>query len=902
MTIDLKWVVFAAVTFPLAISIPLNAQTVTSRTPGDPINRGTSGTARVVAGAEYSNASATWRFFFGDNWRSVWAQEIEAPVLDLSTYAGGLTPYKSGGNQTRTLHMKGGDGRHYVFRSIAKSVQQSLGPDLEHTAVGGMIQDQTSANHPSSPTMADIVQNAVGVLHPSPTLVVMPDDARLGEFRKQYAGLIGHIEIKPDDVEKGVEQFAHADKIQDADKLLENLEASTTYRFDSRAYLKARLVDAIMGDFDRGADQWDFARYDTGDIRTYAPIARDRDWAFMRSNGALMRKVRAIYAKIGSYDPENEKLKSITFMTHEFDRSHLVALPWSTWDSVAAEIRTSLTDAVIDAVVAAQPAAYAKESSDRIRRGLTARRNGLHELAREFFEMVNREADVFAADENERADITQNADGSLTVRITRIGDNGNTLANEAPAFERTFRPNETHELRVYMEEGNDVVMVHGNGPAVIKLRVTGGAGDDIMTDSTTARTGQHVEFYDATGSNRVTSNGRTSFHTTRFVTPQPTTLDPEPKEKPKPRAVLEERRGHFQDQWRIEGADFTTQRTQTVSTRFWGALTSLSPVVDLRDGGGLILGGGVTHTDYGFRSQPFAARTASHLMYAAAARRLGVDFNGEWHPRNTSYSITGLIRATGFESQRFYGFGNSTTLIDGDAALIVRNELRVESNLHWGGDSSHQLSIGPMVTLVDPRFPAVSPAAFSGAIGTTKFVSAGAHMTGLYTHVDHKSNPHSGYRGSIRLSASESLHNGQGGFGKADAWVSAFIPLSTPTLALRVGGQRAFGNYPIHEAAMIGGRETVRGFRWQRFAGDAAVFGNAELRAPLTRADLLVRGDVGIIALADAGRVWINGVSAGGWHHSFGGGLSFSSLSKSVSMVYAHGEESRIYLNLGLPF
>jgi hypothetical protein len=885
-----------------ALVQPVAAQTPSSRAPGDPINRGSRGTVRITAGAEYDHASPVWRFFFGENWRDVWAREIEVPVLDLDAYAGGLTPFKSGGNQTHTLHMNGADGRRYVFRSVAKSVQQSLGDDLEHTAVGDIIQDQTSANHPSSATIANVVQNATGVVHPTPTLFILPDDDRLGEFRKEYAGMLGHLEIKPDDVEDGVEQFMHADKIQDADKLLENLESSLSYRLDARAYLKARLVDAIMGDFDRGADQWDFARFDSADARIYVPIARDRDWAFMRSNGALMRKVRSVYAKIGSYDPENEKLRSITFMTHEFDRSHLVSLPWSTWDSVATEIQSSLTDAVIDGAIAAQPAPYAAQSGAPIRAGLTARRDALKHLAHEFYEMVNEEADVFAADENERADVTQNADGSLTVQLVRLGATGNVIAGERPAFERTFRPDETKELRIYMQDGNDVVMISGNGPGLIKLRVTGGAGDDVFTDATTTPSGQQVEFYDAAGNNRFTRGPRTSVHTQPFVTVQPTTLDPDPKEKPRPREVKEERRGHFQDQWRIEGADFTTQRTQSISTRFWGATTTLSPVIDLRDGSGVVAGAGVARTDYGFRSEPFAARIAAHLMYATAAQRPGIDVIGEWHPRNTAFSITGIARATGFESQRFYGYGNNTTLVTGDAALVMRNELRLESDLHWGGTSNTQLTIGPRLTVSYPRFAAVSPAAASGAIGTSKFAAAGAQAMLSHSHVDHQSIPHTGYRGTVHVSASESLHNGRGAFGMADASVSAYIPLSRPTLALRASAQRAFGNFPIQEAAMMGGRTTLRGYRWQRFAGDAALVGNAEIRAPITRVELLVRGDLGIIALADAGRVWMNGVSSGGWHHSFGGGLSFASLSKAVSVVYARGEESRVYLNFGLPF
>jgi hypothetical protein len=68
-------------------------------------------------------------------------------------------------------------------------------------------------------------------------------------------------------------------------------------------------------------------------------------------------------------------------------------------------------------------------------------------------------------------------------------------------------------------------------------------------------------------------------------------------------------------------------------------------------------------------------------------------------------------------------------------------------------------------------------------------------------------------------------------------------------LALRVGGKQVFGDYPYHEAAYIGGANTLRGFPKQRFAGDASAFGSAELRIPVTRVYILVPGQLGVFAL-----------------------------------------------------
>jgi hypothetical protein len=56
--------------------------------------------------------------------------------------------------------------------------------------------------------------------------------------------------------------------------------------------------------------------------------------------------------------------------------------------------------------------------------------------------------------------------------------------------------------------------------------------------------------------------------------------------------------------------------------------------------------------------------------------------------------------------------------------------------------------------------------------------------------------------------------------------------------------------------------------------------------------------------MGDAGRVWYQGHSPGDWHTAYGGGLFFTFLDhrKALSVVYARGEEGKVYFKFGLPF
>jgi hemolysin activation/secretion protein len=140
--------------------------------------------------------------------------------------------------------------------------------------------------------------------------------------------------------------------------------------------------------------------------------------------------------------------------------------------------------------------------------------------------------------------------------------------------------------------------------------------------------------------------------------------------------------------------------------------------------------------------------------------------------------------------------------------------------------------------------------------------------------------------------------------GSAAFYATARIPLR-PTLALRAGGKQVWGRYPFHEAAYLGGSTTVRGLRRQRYAGDTAVFGNAELRIALVQGRSGLAPLFGLFGLADVGRVYLKGETSDRWHTGFGGGLwlSLSNPNNTVSFAVAESEgDVRVYLEGGFMF
>ena len=125
----------------------------------------------LVAPSPQYEAGAIWRMFFGTDWRDLWTTPTKVEVLNLQTFAGGLTPMKQGGGQqTKSLRFQAGDGRQFNFRSVDKDPSAVLPPDLRGTFADDIVQDQISSAHPTGPLVSDRLLTTAGVPHPSPML------------------------------------------------------------------------------------------------------------------------------------------------------------------------------------------------------------------------------------------------------------------------------------------------------------------------------------------------------------------------------------------------------------------------------------------------------------------------------------------------------------------------------------------------------------------------------------------------------------------------------------------------------------------------------------------------------------------------------------------------------------
>jgi hypothetical protein len=815
-------------------------------------------TVQVVAGARYE-AGGLHRVFIGEGWRPLWTAPISVPVLDPDTFAGGLTVERqSGGFSTEGLRLRGRDGHEYQFRSVDKNVTPGLPKDFRGTLPGAVVQDLVSAKNPGSALVVPPLLDAAGVLHATARYYVLPDHPFLGEFRERFRGRLGTLEERPTD------GFGGARDVQDSEDLRKKLEEGPEDRVDARAFLTARLMDVFFGDWDRHWDQWRWARFDAGGVHWWRPIPRDRDNAFNDNRGLIPGIGRGMTPILVQFGSEYDGVRRYHIHPAELDRLLLSGLPREAWDSTANALRARLTDAVIDAAVRRMPAEYMRREGEELAAALKARRDALPTAAAEIYAIMSREVDLHATDKRERAEVARLADGGVEVTVRPENGEG------PPLFQRRFVPGETREVRIYLHGGDDLAMVRGmSSDDPILVRVIGGGGDDRMGDQSTAGGGRRTVFYDDRGSNSFDPGLEAKVDDHPWLPPRANTLI---GNAPPPR-------------------DWGSSSTLTGIYANWEL--NIGPVV----------GVGPNWKRYGFRRAPHAEQTSIRLLWAPFERNgFGATARYERYVTNRPALFWIQARGTNFEDVRFHGFGNLTPK-DPDRDLFEVDQTQVRGQIAYELHPSRSLRLwaGPAAKWTDPGPVNLSP---GGLLGEERFWQAGAEGGVALDLRDTTAYPRHGLRAEVVGSGWG--WDVAGPFARAEGFVAGYASVPGvlgPTVALRAGGQKAVGDFPFQESAFVGGPMNLRGYPYQRFRGDAALFGSAELRARLAYVNLgISRFQLGVFGLADAGRVYVDGDSPGGWHTSTGGGISLRTLGRSVTAAYARGERGMFYATIGMPF
>ena len=830
----------------------------------------------------------SWFFksIWGERYRDVYAVKVAAPTVDLDTLFGGLKAVrKGGGHQSKSLRLVNKEGKEYVMRALRKSAEiylqsmafkeQYVVGEFEDTFTENLLEDFYTGSHPYAPFTIGKLSDAVGIYHTNPKLYYIPKQKAIMEFDDEFGDELYMVEERTDSGHGNLKSFGYSNVLESTDDILKKLRTDEKYFVDNTAYLKARLFDMMIGDWDRHTDQWRWARFNDkdNDKIIYKPVPRDRDQAFsIMGDGPLMNLITRIVPGLTLMEGFNEEIRSVKGFngspkTFALD---MVLLPETTMDVWRAQVKfiqDNINEEVIDKAFMAFPKEVQGETITKIKKTLLARKSNLMQTAEEYYELLNKYAVVTGTDKDDYFTITQLPDGNTMVVGNRIknGKKGEVF------FNKTFDQKITKEVWIYGLDDDDQFEVRGK-KGNIKLRLVGGQNNDVydVIDS------RGVYVYDHISKKNTFKNIKSA-------------------------------------KIRLTN-DYETNTYQPIKLK--SSSNQIIPSIGSNPDDGFKIGFANIYTFNGFRQNPFTSQHTVNAAFYFATNGFDVGYNGEFANAMGKANLELDARFTSPNySINFFGFGNDTENFDDDLELdynrVKMQTLKLTPSLVWRGDLGSKFRMGISyenveVEETEDRFVNLFYAA-NGGDSSKSFIGADAEYT--YSNSDNAAFPTVGMATSLHLGYKSNTEDGKQNFGyiiPSLSFAYKLVPSGRLVLATKWKAHFNIGDgYEFYQGASIGGMDGLRGFRNQRFTGKKSYYQNTDLRFRLKRLKTgLLPVTMGIYAGYDYGRVWLPNEDSDTWHTSYGGGFFFNA-TDIVSMTLAYFESvdgARFAFGLGFGF
>jgi hypothetical protein len=821
----------------------------------------------VAANLTYAEVSGTKKFFNGSNYRDVWAEQVKMKVFRVNEEMGGFKVGEmGGGHQTKSLRLTDTSGKEWTLRTINKDITKILPGNVQGTLAQDYLQDFISSAHPYSPVIIPPLAKAVNVTVAAPRIFFIPNDPALGPYRPFFANTICLLEER--------QPIARGEDTKSEQKVVNKMLEDNDNHVDQEAFLRARLLDFLIADWDRHFDQWRFLEKDTGKGKLYYPIPRDRDQAFSYSNGLLVKLAsQNLIPFLKGFRRQIPGIQWLAYWAKDLDRSFLNSLDSSTWSKALANFKTNLPDNVIDeAVKKLPPEVYALGGSE-ISAKLKSRRNYLPREGMNYYRFLSKQVNVVGSNKNEYFKV-QSVGKNLQVRVykkTKETDSASLV------YSRIFEPGVTEQIHMYGLNGDDVFDVDENAKSKIKMRIIGGRGNDTFNIKGDVKN----YLYDLSSEKNLIENKsrtRIRFENTPEVNKYSTT-----------------------------GFNYNKNNFPNLNLGF-----------NAEDG--LMAGLGFSRKTFGFRKEPFSTFQKFSTLYAFSSGAYRLNYSGEFNQvigKDDIVINAALAKPT---LNNFFGIGNFTKVANNKEPLFYRvryNYVDAEVLLRRRLGNVLKMFGGPKVFnywnhLEDNRDKILDAPSLVGLDSINVYKTktyVGGKFGILLNNVNNEFMPTRGIYWNTEFNALAGINKNSKPLTTLTSDMTLYSSLTDPARVvsiLRLGGGHIFSkNYEYFQALNLGQNNVLRGFRKNRFAGTSLAYGSLSLLVKLfDTKSYILPGSVGVLAFDDIGRVWAENETSKKWHNSFGGGLYYSPFNMLlISAAMGFSEEGTLFnLSIGTKF
>jgi hypothetical protein len=813
-----------------------------------------------VYNQERVDRSALYESVWGTKYRDLYGIKIKAKVAILDTLKGGLRVDRSGGgHQTRSLRLVAKNGKQYNLRALKKSAVQFLqttvfkentvAESFQNTATEDLLFDFYTAGHPYAFLTIGTLSDALGVYHTNPEIFYVPKQKALGNYNNEYGDELYMLVERPEENHKDLVTFGSPNDIESTADVLERLRRDEKYKIDEPFYVKARMFDMLIGDWDRHQDQWRWSEFeDEQGNHTFKAIPRDRDQVYSNFDGALFATLRTMVGitnQFATYDEDLNNVKWFNTAASYLDRSLAQNSDRNVWISQAQYIQDHLTDEVIEKAFKELPAdIYTHETTAKIIKNMKIRRGNLVDIAGRYYDYLSDLAIMRGTDKDDIIVIDRVSEGATQITIYRNkgGERADVVA------QRLFLKKDTKEIWVYALDDDDIIQSIGTGKDRIKVRVIGGQNNDIYD----LENGKDVSIYDHKSKENTIKN-------------------------------LAGSRLRLSDNY---------DRNLYNPKKDIKTANVLTPAIGFNPDDGMKIGIQNVFSVQGFNRNPSTRVHKLKVGYYFATQGYDLDYEGTFAGvfNNFNLLVKGRLAGPTF-AENFFDFGNETVNND-DALGFDFNRVRI-SEVSGGLGISYRGEYGSNITgglevqgfeIEDNenRFltTIVDPATNYDFYERMWFVELNGGYN--YESYDNLLNPTRGMLFDLKAGLNLNTNNTQALFAYLQPKLGFHNALNRKrNLVLRTLAQATVNigdEYQFYQSAQIGQDTGLRGYRNERFSGDTAFAGTADVRFSFNEFKTgLIPLQMGVFVGGDVGRVWLDGEDSDKWYNDYGGGFWINS-------------------------
>jgi len=836
--------------------------------------------AQILSDKE-TDKSGFYKFLWGKHYRYYYSLPVTAKTALLDTLYGGLHIIKEGGgHQSQSIRLEGQDGKQYIMRSLRKDAMKFLRFKIkgsafdsgayENTAAENLVEDFFTTAHPYVQLSEGILAQAALINHTNTNLYYFPQQQALGGLSDKYGDALYFVQQRPSSANRFFEGFQFATEHKElpikefvsTTEVFEKLRLTDQYSVDQRQYVRSRIFDMLLGDWDRHEDQWRWAYRETGKNQgVFSPIPRDRDAAFSKFDGVALGIIKRRVPETRfwqTYDGDLHDVKWFNSEAYMLDKIFLSKAGKNMWQEEARSIRQKLNAAVIDQAFKTLPPEVQDSTLDSIKSKLKQRLSNLEKIAVRYGEFIGKQIVVYGTEQDDVINIIRTGDGKTQISIY-------TASNNKLQYSNTFNTEDTEEILLYGLNGDDRFTVSGEGRKEIMLRMIGGYGTDHYTISDASKT--RVYDYD--------------YEQNIFAEKKPA--------KKQLSSIYETNNLHF---------------------RFFSPNNNvLLPSLGYATDDGFFLGFKDIYTNKGFNGSPYRQQHKFYGHYYFSYQSVEAGYNGIF--ANVFPKVDFFADAYYTDdhfSNNFFGYGNQT-LNNDDVLGKDYNRARTRQGKLNAGLSYKSFKLAATfesykVQQTPDRY--FSTANFNPSVFENQNY-LGSEISFNYRNRDAEDFPTSGLYSNFTAGWKTNIEKGGTDFGYIDGKVGFDQKLTSKgnlVVQSTIAAKILFGEgYNFYQSASIGGDNGLRGYRNERFSGGSYLYDSSNLKLRIRRfRTSFIPFDFGIYGGFDCGRVWADEESSHKWHTSQGGGLWIGGLSmSSLQAGFFNSDEGNIVF-IGLNF